>query len=167
MHKKKSIQWLLVSLFLVSAHGSFANTKLADVMGNISDQLTELNTFSKLVPKDANARAFAKAQSRSRLVQFLFGVLDEKKGTVDAAGALVAAELTPDKFATLSGKELEDFVAEYSKTVTDVAALFGKVETELATQLAVADPAARDFTALKANLADISTAMRNAHRVFR
>lgn len=167
MQKKNSMQWLLVGLFVVSAHGAFANTKLADVMGNISDQLTELNTFSKLVPKDANARAFAKVQSRSRLVQFLFGVLDEKKGSVDGAGALVAAELTPDKFKPLSGKELEELLAEYSKTVKDVATLFGKVETELGTQLAVADPAARDFTTLKANLTDISTAMRNAHKIFR
>jgi hypothetical protein len=167
MKMNRSMLFLILGLFVVAGQSASANTKLGDVMGNIADQVTELNTFSKLVAKDVNARTFAKAQSRSRLVQILFTLADDKKGTLDAAGALLAADMTPDKFTTLTGKDLEDFVKEYSSTLKDVSAIFAKIETELAAQVALADATTRDFTQLKALLGDVSTAMRAAHKVFR
>jgi hypothetical protein len=167
MKTNRSMFFLVLGLFLMTGHSASANTKLADVMGNIADQVTELNTFSKLVAKDVNARTFAKAQSRARLVQILFTLLDEKKGSLDATGTLVAADMTPDKLSTLTGKDLEDFVKEYSTTLKDVSAIFGKIETELAAQVALTDATTRDFTQLKALLGDVSTAMRAAHKVFR
>lgn len=167
MKMNRCLFFLLLGLFVVAGQSASANTKLSDVMGNLADQLTELNAFSKLVAKDVNARTFAKAQSRSRLVQILFTLADEKKGSLDASGALVAADMTPDKFTTLTGKELEEFVKEYSTTLKDVSAIFGKIETELAAQVALTDATTRDFTQLKTLLGEVSTAMRNAHKVFR
>ena len=167
MKMNRSMFFLVVGLFVVAGQSASANTKLSDVMGNLADQVTELNTFSKLVAKDVNARTFAKAQSRARLVQILFTLADDKKGMLDTAGALVAADMTPDKFSTLTGKDLEDFVKEYSATLKDVSAIFGKIETELAAQVALTDAAKRDFTQLKTLLGDVSTAMRAAHKVFR
>lgn len=167
MELRKSYLLLCLMFSLSVFHSASANEKIADLMGNIADQVAELTALSKLVPQDVLPRVFTKAKSRCRVARIMFAVLDEKKGSLDASGALVAAEMTPDKFATIPAPDLEDFIKQYSAALSGVSGEFQKIEAELDAQQTMVDTTQRDFTGLKALLTQLNTSIRAAHRLFR
>jgi hypothetical protein len=166
--KTNNVSRFLIALALaLAAQSAQANTKIADVMGLMADQVTELNIFSRLVAKDVPAKAMAKAESRTRGSQILLALLISKKGTLDANGVLVPDQMTPDTLLPLQGKELEEKLELFGTMLQRASDEFALLETEIGTQAGLADVASRDFTQVKALLAQLSATMREAHKLFR
>jgi len=162
----------LSKLFLaavITFQGAFAeipeNEKLGNVMGLLADASSTIVELSKKAPATLEGKDFGRAISRTGGADFLFRVINEKKGTV-VDGKLVAGELTPGKFLSAEGEELTAMVNRFSDLLNEGSALFEKLKVELTAQAGKA-AAERDFRPLKRILADVDSLMKKAHTDFK
>jgi len=158
---------ILALLFCLSVHAAEVpeNDRLGNVMGLLSDAAGAVVEVSKKVPATLEAKDFGRAVSRCGGADFLLSVIDEKKGGI-VDGKFVAGELTPGKFVTIAGQELETALARFSELLGEAKGVFAKLQAEL--KLQATKPASeRDFKALKRLLADLDSAMKKAHGEFK
>jgi hypothetical protein len=141
------------------------NEKLGDVMYLLVDTYSGLGEFAKKAPATVEAKDFGRAVHRARGGAFLLNLINEKKGEV-VDGKFVPGDLTPGKFLTAEGEELAAMMNRFSDLLKGAAGLFDKAEAELKIQLAKS-PEEKNFRSLKLILADIDSAIKQAHKEFK
>lgn len=159
--------WVVVASALVgfASYGANSNEKLADAMNAMSDQYSGIADTSRKAPKDLDARAWNRVLSRARGGQWLVSIIGERSGSV-VDGKLVKGELTPAKFESVSGAELENLAVEYRDMLARVAKAFASAEGELKAQAAL-EVTKRDFTKLKDIVKELEAARAAGHKIFR
>lgn len=141
------------------------NERLGNVMGLLADASSTIVDLSKKAPATLEGKDFGRAISRCGGADFLFRVINEKKGAI-VDGKFTAGELTPGKFLTAEGEEQAAMVNRFSDLLNEGRGLFDKIKAELTAQAGKA-AAERDFRPLKRILADVDSLMKKAHTDFK
>lgn len=142
------------------------NQTLGDVMMMLADQMVGLGEFSKASPANLEDKVFSRALHRARGAQYLLKLANEKKGRLVEEGTFIKDELTPGKFLTLSGLDLQIAVARFEEALTNVSGKFSVLESEVQSQRQL--PAEqRNFRKLKLLLIELDDLMKKAHQEFK
>ncbi len=141
------------------------NEKLGGVMRAIAKDVgvVTLPTTEAAPVKDDDVM---NALIRTRTANYLFQMALTKVGVLNADGSFTPDEMTPGGFSTLAAAELKPLLEQYTGYLTAAQKDLSTAETQLQT-LYNTPAASRDFTALKATLADLANIEKEGHTGFK
>jgi hypothetical protein len=116
-------------------------------------------------PASVKDAAILTAIVRVRTASSQFDLIDERKGSVDANDKIVVGEMTPATMLGISVDKFKDMLVQFDGFLTQAKAALGDCEPLLQAQYVL--PAShRNFSALKAKLADLTAIEKQAHAIF-